>query len=226
MKKVLIIDDEKNIRMTLNRCLINNYDVELSVNGEDGLEKAKANDFDLIFLDIKMPGMNGIEVLHHLRQADVKSNVVIMTAYGTVENAVEAMKLGAVDFIAKPFSPEEIRSIARDVLSREEIDEESLADSKKLIEFSKKCIVEGDFKKAKKYLKEALAQDTESPEPHNLLGVIFEYNNDVLTAQKHYRAALALDSSYKPADRNLERTVMNDKKKKIVLDESDLDDKE
>ncbi|MGM0379303.1 MAG: response regulator [Bacillota bacterium] len=225
-EKVLIVDDEKNIRMTLKQCLSNkDYDITLAINGEEALKKIKNDSFDLIFLDIKMPGLNGMEVLEKIRNFDQTINVIMMTAYGTIERAVEAMKLGAVDFIPKPFTPQEIRDIAQKVLDRVSLEKSDLNNSKNLIEYAKKCIIEKNYNEAKEYLKKAIAEDTQKPEPHNLLGVISEYNGDILTAQKYYRAALALDPTYKPADKNLERTVMGDTKSDVSLGE-DTNDKE
>ncbi|WP_202707611.1 response regulator [Sporosalibacterium faouarense] len=207
-KKILVVDDEKNIRMTLSQCLKGeNYDVELAVNGEEGLNKLEGNDFDLVLLDIKMPGLTGMEVLKKLRDKGNNINVIMMTAYGTIEKAVEAMKLGAIDFLSKPFTPEEIRKLVNDVLGREALNEDELESFKDIVEFAKKCILTRDYEKAEEYLKKSIAEDASSPIPHNLLGVLAEYKGDVQRAQKHYRAALALDPTYKTADKNLERTI-------------------
>jgi tetratricopeptide (TPR) repeat protein len=151
----------------------------------------------------------------------------MMTAYGTIERAVEAMKLNAIDFISKPFSPEEIRSIVKDVLRREDLVEDDLDNFKDIIQFSKKCILDKKYDKAKEYLKKAIVMDEESPEPYNMIGVLYEYERDIDNAQKNYRIALAIDPSYKPADINLERTVQfNYSEKGIKLDEESLKEDE
>ena len=207
-KKILIVDDERNIRTTLKMCLSGEgYDIETAVNGEDGLEKAEKNKYDLIFLDIKMPGMNGMEVLEELRKRGNKTNIVIMTAYGTIEDAVKAMKLHAVDFIPKPFTPDEIREKAKKVFERENLEENKLRTFEDLVEFAKLNIITNNFEKAEEILKQAIGKDPSSPITHNLLGVISEYKGDILQAQKYYRAALALDPTYKPAESNIRRTV-------------------
>lgn len=207
-KKILIVDDERNIRTTLKMCLSGEgYDIETAVNGEDGLEKAEKNKYDLIFLDIKMPGMNGMEVLEELRKRGNKTNIVIMTAYGTIEDAVKAMKLHAVDFIPKPFTPDEIREKAKKVFERENLEENKLRTFEDFVEFAKLNIITNNFEKAEEILKQAIGKDPSSPITHNLLGVISEYKGDILQAQKYYRAALALDPTYKPAESNIRRTV-------------------
>jgi len=171
------------------------------------LIKIQENQYDLVLLDIKMPGLTGMQVLQKVRETHNNIDVIMMTAYGTIEKAVEAMKLGAIDFISKPFTPDEIREIVSSVLDRRELKEDKIETFKEMIEFAKKCILLMEINKAEEFLQKSIAKDVNSPEPHNLLGVLAEYKNDINQAQKHYRAALALDPTYKPADKNLERTV-------------------
>lgn len=207
-KKILIVDDEKNIRMTLKHSLKSeNYEIDMAVNGEEALEKIKGEKFDIVLLDIKMPGLTGMEVLKKIRENGNKVNIIMMTAYGSVEKAVEAMKLGAIDFVSKPFTHNEIRNIVLEVLEREELTKEDIESFKDILEYSKKCILKNQYDEARQYLKNAIGRESLSPEPHNLLGVLEEYNGKVDVAQKHYRAALALDPAYEPANRNLQRTV-------------------
>ena len=204
-KKLLIVDDEKNIRLMLTQCLNDNYDVDIAVNGEEGLVQILTKEYDLVMLDIKMPGLNGMEVLKRVRDKNINTKIIMMTAYGTVEKAVEAMKLGFVDFISKPFTPNEIRFIVSDVLNRDSLDENSLTSYKDYVEFSKKNILEKNYTIAEEYLKKAVIVNIDLGEPHNLLGVIAEYKKDFQKAIKHYRAALALEPSYEPAIKNLSR---------------------
>lgn len=207
-KRILIADDEKNIRMTLKHCLVDqNYDIEVAVNGDEALNLLNNSSFDLVLLDIKMPGLDGMKVLEQLRLNSNDVNVIMMTAYGTVENAVEAMKMGAVDFISKPFSPDEIRNIVVNILNRADLKQNDLNTFKDYIEFAKKCILAKDYVLAETYLKKAIDKNIDAPEPHNLLGVILELRNDLHHAQIHYRAALSLDPTYHAADVNLQRTV-------------------
>lgn len=209
--KILIIDDEKNIRFTLEQCLReNDVVIALAEDGEAGFKMLKEEPFDLVLLDIRMPGMSGMQTLEAIRRGGMECDVIIMTAYGTVENAVEAMKLGALDFISKPFSPEDIRELVSQVKVRKELTEHTLRTYKDFVEFAKKCIIEKAFDKAELYLKKAVSENVNAAEPHNLFGVIAEYRGDYGSAGKHYRAACALDPTYKPADRNLQRLTEYD----------------
>ncbi|MBN2852833.1 MAG: response regulator [Clostridia bacterium] len=207
-KKILIVDDEKNIRMTINSCLDKEkYQVDIAINGEEGFEKLTSDMYDLVLLDIKMPGMSGLELLRKVRDYQIKTDVVMMTAYGTVENAVEAMKLGAIDFMSKPFTPNEIRNIVELVMSRHDLEESEVISFNEVLEFAKLCILSKDYQRAIDYLKKAVALDMNSPDPHNLLGVLAELKGDILSAQMHYRASLALDPTHKASKNNLERTA-------------------
>lgn len=208
MKKVLIIDDEKNIRMTIKNCLDEEkYTVDVAVNGEEGFSMLKQGTYDLALLDIKMPGISGIDLLRKLRDNQIETDIVMMTAYGTVERAVEAMKLGAIDFLSKPFTPDEIRTVVETVTRRRTLKEDKVESFIDVLEFAKSCILTKDYKKAEIFLKKAIALNVDSAEPHNLLGVLCEIKHDISLAQMHYRAALALDPTHKAANKNLERTA-------------------
>ncbi len=222
-KKILIVDDEKNIRTTISAYLLSlGYEPEPAINGQEALNKLKDSGYDLVLLDIKMPVMNGIQVLQEMRNLHDETNVIIMTAYGTIENAVESMKLGAIDFISKPFALENLKTVIDSVFSRENLSESNVAGFKELIEFAKKCINERKFDKAIEFLKKAMVEKLESPEPQNLLGVLYELKGDLSKAGKHYRAALELDPTYRPSQDNLERvTSFHYAKDGIKLDSDD-----
>src|SRR5687768_8372348 len=107
--RILIIDDQRNMRATLAMLLRGNgYEVEAAANGREGQEAGVAGAFDLVLTDLRMGELDGIDVLRAIKQAQPLTEVIVMTAYGTIESAVEAMKLGAFDYIQKPFSEQEL----------------------------------------------------------------------------------------------------------------------
>ncbi len=107
---VLIIDDEENIRDGSERILTKaSYNVLKASGGEEGLKIVKNDTVSIVLLDLKMPGMDGIEVLEKIREYDETIIVIIITGFATVETAIEAMKQGAYDFIPKPFKPDQLR---------------------------------------------------------------------------------------------------------------------
>jgi FixJ family two-component response regulator len=218
-RPILIVDDEKNIRLTLSFAL-EALKVETSTaeNGEEALTKLKEKEFGLILLDLHMPGVDGMEVLRQVREVRPDIKVIIITAYGTVELAVEAMKLGAVDFIQKPFVPEEIREVVSRVIDREKLDEQKVTDYATSIELAKKSVTDRHFDAAAEHVRKAISLDPGRAEAFNLLGAVMEICGDRVEAQKNYRAALSLDPSYKPAISNLQRSTGASWKRKGHID--------
>lgn len=116
--KILIIDDEDIVRTSCSRTLIpEGYDVSLAKNGVEGLKMAGEDRFDLVLTDLKMPDMDGIEVLRILKGKWPETQVIIVTGYQTVDSAVKAIKLGAYDYIEKPFTPDALISAVLGALS-------------------------------------------------------------------------------------------------------------
>lgn len=117
--RVLIVDDEANVRETMRLALETaGHRVEIADDGQEGLLLFGAgSEWDLVLLDQRMPGMEGLDVLRRMRERDPEARIVMVTAYGTIELAVEAMKAGAVDFLRKPFTPEVLRGAVQAVLA-------------------------------------------------------------------------------------------------------------
>lgn len=204
--RILVVDDEKNIRITLSQALVSiPAEVETASDGKEALQKVADGVFSLILLDLRMPEMGGMEVLQKLRDDRPEIPVAIITAHGNVESAVDAMKLGAIEFIQKPFGPDEIRGLVRKILERHQLEESEATDYGGRYELAKRCISERHFDAAGQHLKAAIGLDPERPEAFNLLGVVHELRGEHTEAMKNYRVAYHLDASYKPADANLSR---------------------
>lgn len=118
MYKILVLDDEKNIRLTVRRCLeISEIAIDDAINGEEALLKLSQNEYNLLLLDLKLPGIDGMEILKSIRKLYPEMKVIIISAHGTIQTAVEAMKEGAVDFLEKPFAPSDLRQIVTKALT-------------------------------------------------------------------------------------------------------------
>jgi DNA-binding NtrC family response regulator len=116
---ILVIDDEESMRDACRQTLSKNASrVETAADGTTGLAMLQKQSFDLVILDLKMPGLSGMEVLKTVKQQDPEIVVVVITGYATVESAVEAMKSGAYDYIPKPFTPETLRIIVQRALEK------------------------------------------------------------------------------------------------------------
>lgn len=126
IEKILVVDDETVSREYLHEALVrNNYDVTMASNGREAVELFGKEGYDLVFLDMKMPEMSGIEVLEHIKRVSPDTIVIIITAYGTVESAVDAMKKGAYDYIIKPCSPDQIELLLARVQERQKLIQET-----------------------------------------------------------------------------------------------------
>jgi len=203
---VLIVDDEKNIRLTLRETLKSlDLNVDAAVNGEEALDMAAQQSYDLVLLDLKMPGMDGIDVLRRLRELSPKTAVVLLTAHGNVECAVEAMKLGAVDFLQKPFAPQEIRDLVTQVFARQKKRSERPEDYDFFVDSARDHIRNLLLDVALEDLKTAIAIEPGKPQAFNLMGAVYELRGDVTEARRYYRAAYWLDQTYTPSRLNIER---------------------
>ena len=118
METILIVDDEKNYLIVLSAFLSGEgYETLTAASGADALDTLEAADLDLVLTDMKMPKMDGIEFLKEIKKKNPDLPVVVMTAYGTVEKAVEAMQLGAFNFIQKPFKNETLKQMIEKAIS-------------------------------------------------------------------------------------------------------------
>lgn len=133
MAKILVIDDERSIRNTLKDILeFEKHQVTLAENGIQGLDAAQNSVFDMIFSDIKMPEMDGIELLAHLMEKEIEAPVVMISGHGNIETAVECIKKGAFDFIEKPIDLNRLLITVRNALDRKSLVVETKSLKKKV----------------------------------------------------------------------------------------------
>lgn len=196
--KRILVDDESHIRMTLKQVLEDaGYGVATAECGPIALEYLNDNDSDLVLLDVRMPGLDGYEVLERLNEKRPDLPVVIITAHGTVDQAADAIREGAENFVHKPFSPEQIRSVVAQTLVGEP-DEPDRAYNEH-VKSALEGIREGDLEKARQHVQEAFTFDATRPEAFNLLGVLMQLQNQYQEARRYYQSALALQPGYEPA---------------------------
>jgi DNA-binding NtrC family response regulator len=119
---ILVVDDEKNIRSGLAKALsLDGYDVEQAEDGQEAMKAMVKNEIDLIIADLRMPKMSGDELLKKVVSAYPTVPVIILTGHGTVDNAVEAMRNGAYDFLTKPVNLERLSLLVKRALGRREL---------------------------------------------------------------------------------------------------------
>lgn len=200
MEKVLIVDDTKNIRVLLKTCLeLRNYKVISVENGKAALQilSKEGENIDLVFLDIRMPEMNGTDVLRLIREMGILCPIIIMTAYATVKNAIDCTKLGAVAYLQKPFSPERINSVLDEVFVLKTNIQDStknIFEQKTYVEKARALISKGNYSKAYDSLKLALSKDPYDSEIYYLLGQLNEGINNMKEAKRFYAIAELFNS--------------------------------
>lgn len=209
-KRILIVDDEPNVRLSYRTVLeAEHYAVEEANSAPVGLEKLVAGHFDLAILDMRMPEMDGLELLARMRERGLTTPVVIITAYGDLPHAVRAVKLGAIDFLQKPLTPEQLRQLVEEVITRhkeaEPRGEGSVKDYTYHLRCAKRALNLRDFETAKRSLRNALRLDDGSAEGFNLAGVVAELSGDFGIAARYYKQALRINKDFVPAQQNAKR---------------------
>jgi CheY-like chemotaxis protein len=202
--RMLVADDERNIRKNLGMVLETaGYAVDEAQDGEEALDLCRQNHPDIAFVDLHMPKMEGLEVLAHFRTLSPKTAVVIITAYGSAANAVEAMKLGAVDFLEKPFDPKIIGILAEEILFRQRMGSSGSFDD--LMHLADLARERNAPIEARAYLKAAMARAFDRPEPYYWLGYLCEGEGEQKRAIQYYYMAVSANHAYEPAVDALKR---------------------
>ena len=217
---ILIVDDEPNVRLVFQVALESvGYRCLLASDGEVALAELARTPVSVVLLDLQMPGIGGLETLRRIRDTANEVPVVIVTAYGTVPNAVQAMKLGSIDFLAKPLDPAMLRSVVAEVLRRHAaaptlpsvpatLHPEYVTIASQFatnLTLAKRALNYRWFAEAEVYLKQAIGLDPAVAEAHNLMGVLHELRNEHDASYKSYKAALKVQPNYGPAQHNIKR---------------------
>jgi len=133
MTNILVIDDNPSIIKLMAKILkANNYEVSTASAGESGIKKFDQNDYDIVFTDLMMPGIDGMEVLEHVISKSPKTMCIILTAHGTIKSSVDAIKKGAFDYITKPVSPSELLVVVEKAIKFKNLEEENIRLKKEL----------------------------------------------------------------------------------------------
>lgn len=188
MKSALIVDDTKNIRKLLSTCLeFKGYKVYEASNGHEAISLIMDVSFDIAFIDIKMPEINGTEVLRRIRALGLKFPVIIMTAFPTIKNAVDCTKLGAVVYLQKPFSADKINNLIDTIGGFDASEKEP--DVNHYIKIAKDQLNGNENILAFNSLKKALSLNPTNGEIYYLLGVVSEKMSNIDQAKKFYATA-------------------------------------
>src|SRR5258708_20945783 len=206
-ERLLIVDDETNVRLSFRMTLeTEGYEIFEARSGEQAVQLLAQHSVALAMLDVRMPGMDGLELLAKMRESGIRVPVMIVTAYGDVPHAVKAMKLGAIDFLQKPLRPEDLRNIVAEIINRHaRPDDQQVETFSAHIVAAKRCLNLHAFAKARLHLAKALELNSKSVDAFNLAGVLAEVLEDYDKAKKYYGRAIKLDKNYEPAQQNMRR---------------------
>lgn len=208
MTRILIVDDDPNIRLTYRVLFeLDAFQVGEASNGAAALDQLLGGQFDLAVLDLRMPNLDGLQLLASLRQKGITTPAMIVTAFADVPSEVQAMRLGAIDFLRKPVRPEDLRKIVAEVLERHQPSPqaETPDDFRSHLAAAKRLINLCDFSGAQRHALRALELDHTVPDAFNLAGVLAEVLGDYTRAMKLYERTLRVDRLYEPGERNLRR---------------------
>jgi DNA-binding NtrC family response regulator len=210
MKRILIVDDEPNVRLNYRITLeVEGYQVVETGSGTEALKRLKLGKFDLAILDMRMPGMSGLDLLAAMRAQKIRTPAIIVTAYSDVPNAVRAIQLGASDFLQKPLRPDDLRQVANEVMRRNAepivpsgntLDQfgQSVAEARRLIQ-------SGDLTAAKAHVLRAVELNADPAESFSVAAELAEKTGDLERARKLYEAAIKLDDQNASAKLGLRR---------------------
>ncbi len=144
-RKILIVDDELSVRRSLEDWFLEDgFEVETAEDGNAALRMMARGPFDIHIVDLKMPGMDGITLQKRIREIDRNATIIILTAYASVETAVEALKMGAFDYVTKPVDPDDLSNLIRNAIRQKELTEENLRLKEKVTQLSLPAPIIGD----------------------------------------------------------------------------------
>ena len=167
-QKALVIDDEQVVLDSVSKILTDeNYEVDVSLSGREGLNWAIQKEYDIVLTDIRMPDIGGMRVLRDIKRANPSLPVVMITGYGSIQSSVQAMKLGAADYIEKPFTPDQlIEAVASalDIAATKPPEEQALIHKEEMITILERAASDSEF------IAQLLYKGADALEEYNLTG--------------------------------------------------------
>lgn len=122
-KRILIVDDEATVCKSIRQALLcEEYDIEIALSGEEALRMAENKDYEVMVVDLMMPGLNGLDLLRSINAKNSSARIIMVTGYPTMKNTLQAMQIGAFDFLPKPFLPSDLRKIVAKALAVQDQD--------------------------------------------------------------------------------------------------------
>ena len=197
---ILVVNDDRNIRKNLTTALeAVGYTVDATSDGEEALAKCSQGAYDIAFVDIQTPKIGGHELIRYIRDLSKAATVVMLSQYGTMAMVVEAMRLGAVDFIEKPFDSKKIHLLCEEILQRQQFTANQSVNE--LLRLAELALERNAYTEARMYLKMAILRDGKRPEAYYWLSELCENRGNVREALHYYFRALDVGPTYQPRAR-------------------------
>ncbi len=168
--KIFLIDDERTIRLTFRLALeTDGYEVQEAASADEAMMGFKPEKYDLVVLDLRIGEDSGLDVLPEMRRRGIQTPTLMITAYGSIRNAVRAMQLGAIDFLEKPIEPVALRKIVAEIVGRHGPDPSTCRRQLRGLSAGSQAAHQlAGFRRAADMITEALRLDDSSPDAHNL----------------------------------------------------------
>ena len=167
-KKALVIDDEKVVLDSVSKILTDeNYEVDITLNGREGIDRAIKDNYDVVLTDIRMPDIGGMRVLRDVKRAKPSLPVVMITGYASIESSVQAMKMGAADYLEKPFTPDQLLKAvasALDIAATQEPEVQEVVHKEEMLKVLERAASDSEF------IADLLYQGADALEDYDLTG--------------------------------------------------------
>ena len=202
--RILVAADQRNVRGNLKMILeASGYRVDATGDCEEAVARCHRRYYDIIFIDIHMPKIEGLDLVRCIRELNGKTTVVTLSQYGAITKVVEAMKLGAVDFIEKPLDPRKVQLLCNEILRRHALMNNDTVSE--LLQSAELALEQKSFVEARIYLKMAMLRDKDRAEPCFWLSELYESQGDVREALHYFCRALDAGPSFQPTRKSLSR---------------------
>lgn len=201
---ILVVDDQRNIRVNLKIILEDaGYRVDATGDSEEALARCHRRHYDIVFVDINTIKIGDLDLVRGIRALSKKTAVVTLSQYGAITKVVEAMKLGAVDFVEKPIDPRKVQLLCDEILRRRALMTNDTVDE--LLHLVERALERNAHREARVYLKLAMLRDRDRPEPYYWLSELCEAQGEIRDALHYYCRALDAGPTFQPTRKALGR---------------------
>lgn len=202
--RILVGDDQRNIRVSLKMVLeAAGYRVDATGDSEEVLARCHRRHYDMVFVDINMVKIGGLDLVRGIRSLSKKTTVVTLSQYGAITKVVEAMKLGAIDFVEKPIDPRKTKLLCDEILRRRALTANETVNE--LLHLAELAMEQNALLEVRVYLKLAMLRDESRAEPYYWLSELCEAQGDFREALYYYCRALDAGPTFQPSRKALGR---------------------